>query len=171
MRAPILLFTLIVLSLSVTSNGACTAGFFSLPAVTHGPHLYLLELGSADTFCESQGYSKTGSVRYSTLNTLDLPVSAVQMRPFKVLEARSTDIILSVECLKTRQTACATDEDGNTGAGKQGKNKFEDSHVGDWNIGNLTGGNANCVYNNEKDSLQCKKAVECASPSSREKAS
>ncbi|KAL6781558.1 hypothetical protein ACKKBG_A11645 [Auxenochlorella protothecoides x Auxenochlorella symbiontica] len=158
-RTPILFLTLLVLSLGVLSKGACTSKVFSLPAVEHGPHLYLLELGSADTFCESQGYSKTGSVRSSTLNTLDLPVSAVQMRPFKVLGARSTDIILSVECLKTGQTACATDEDGNTGAGKQGKNQIEDFHVGDWNIGNLIGGNANCVYNNEKDSLQCKKAV------------
>ncbi|KAL6767316.1 hypothetical protein ACKKBF_B40835 [Auxenochlorella protothecoides x Auxenochlorella symbiontica] len=164
-RTPILFLTLLVLSLGVLSKGACTSKVFSLPAVEHGPHLYLLELGSADTFCESQGYSKTGSVRNSTLNTLDLPVSAVQMRPFKVLEALSTDIILSVECLKTRQTACATDEDGNTGAGKQEKNKFEDSHVDDWNIGNLTGGNANCVYNNEKDSLQCKKAVAPAAAS------
>ena len=91
------------------------------------------------THHRSQGYSKTGSVRNSTLNTLDLPVSAVQMRPFKVLEARSTDIILSVECLKTGQTACATDEDGNTGAGNQGRNNIGEYDVGDWTISEQIG--------------------------------
>ncbi|KAL6772153.1 hypothetical protein ACKKBG_A29130 [Auxenochlorella protothecoides x Auxenochlorella symbiontica] len=139
-RTPILFLTLLILSLGVLSKGACTSKVFSLPAVMYKTHVYMLEFNSADAFCESQGYSKAGCVRNSTLNTLDLPVSAVQMRPFKVLEARSTDIILSVECLKTGQTACATDEDGNTGAGKQGKNHIEDFHVSDWNIGEQIGG-------------------------------
>ncbi|KAL6777141.1 hypothetical protein ACKKBF_B40455 [Auxenochlorella protothecoides x Auxenochlorella symbiontica] len=157
-RTPILFLTLLVLSLGVLSKGACTSKVFSLPAVTYKTHVYMLEFNSADAFCESQGYSKAGSVRNTTLDALDLPVSAVQMRPFKVLEARSTDIIVSVECLKTGQTACAADKGGNTGAGKQGKNRFEDSHVGDWTIGNFIEGTLNCEYDDRASSVRCSNA-------------
>lgn len=66
---------------------------------------------------------------------MGLPVSALSMNPLKVIKARSTDIIVSVECLNTGQKACTADKDGNIGTGNQGRNNFGDYNVGDNNIG------------------------------------
>ncbi|KAL6767021.1 hypothetical protein ACKKBG_A38255 [Auxenochlorella protothecoides x Auxenochlorella symbiontica] len=126
---------LLVLSLGVLSEGACTSKIFSLPAATYGPHVYMLELNSADNLCKSQGYSKAGSVRTTTLNSLGLSVSAIRMSPFEVIKARSTKILVAVECLKTGQKACAADKKGNIGTGNTGKNNFGDYNDGDNNIG------------------------------------
>lgn len=57
------------------------------------------------------------------------------MSPFSVIEARSTEIIVGVECLKAGQKACVADKDGNIGTGNRGKNNFGDYNVGYDNIG------------------------------------
>lgn len=60
------------------------------------------------------------------------------MSPFEVITARSTTIIVAVECLKAGQKACAADRDGNIGTGNKGKYNFGDN-VGDSNIGEQEG--------------------------------
>lgn len=70
---------------------------------------------------------------------MGLPVSAVSIEPFKVLLPRSTQIILTVECLKPGQTACKADSKGNIGTGNDGKNNFGDYNIGDNNIGGRWG--------------------------------
>ncbi|KAL6778919.1 hypothetical protein ACKKBF_B19470 [Auxenochlorella protothecoides x Auxenochlorella symbiontica] len=126
-----------------------------IPARRYGPQVYMLELNSADTFCKSQGFSKAGSVRKTNLDILGLPVSAVRMSPFKVIKARSTDIIVSVECLKTVQKACTADKNGNIGTGNKGKNNFGDYNDGDNNIGSYNKGNSNWGDRNKGTNLRC----------------
>ncbi|KAL6770390.1 hypothetical protein ACKKBF_B40545 [Auxenochlorella protothecoides x Auxenochlorella symbiontica] len=153
-RTPITSVALLVLSLGVLSQGACTSKFFSLPAATYGPHVYMLELNSADALCKSQGYSKAGAVRKTTLHALGLSVSAIKLRPFEVIKVRSTDIIVSVECLKVGQKACTADKNGNIGTGNQGKNNFGDYNDGDSNIGSYNKGNSNWGDNNKGTNLR-----------------
>lgn len=66
---------------------------------------------------------------------MGISVSAIRMSPFKVLEARSTEVIVSVECLRTGQKACTADKNGNIGTGNHGNNNFGDYNDGDSNIG------------------------------------
>lgn len=92
-----------------------------------------------------QGFSKAGSFRDSTLEIMGLSVSAVSIEPFKVLLPRSTQIILTVECLKPGQTACKADSKGNIGTGNDGKNNFGDYNIGDNNIGGRWGNGVDWV--------------------------
>ncbi|KAL6783814.1 hypothetical protein ACKKBG_A03620 [Auxenochlorella protothecoides x Auxenochlorella symbiontica] len=153
-RIPLMGLTLLVLSLGVLAKGACTTKFFSLPGATYGPHVYVLELNSADDLCRLQGYSKAGSVRKSTLHAMGISVSAIRMSPFKVLEARSTEVIVSVECLRTGQKACTADKNGNIGTGNHGNNNFGDYNDGDSNIGSYNKGNSNWGDNNKGTNLR-----------------
>ncbi|KAL6771045.1 hypothetical protein ACKKBF_B40755 [Auxenochlorella protothecoides x Auxenochlorella symbiontica] len=134
---------LLLLSLGVFARGACSTKFYALPAVTYGPHVYMLEVSSADNICRSQGYSKAGSVKASTLNDLGISVSAIKLSPFEIIKNRSTRILVAVECLRAGQKACTADKDGNIGTGNKGKNNFGDKNVGDNNIGISNKGNLN----------------------------
>lgn len=87
-----------------------------------------------------QGYSKQGSVRTATLHSLGLSVDAINMSPLKIVKARSTEILVGVECLKAGQKACTADSRGNIGTGNKGKDNFGRNNVGDHNIGMLGGG-------------------------------
>ncbi|KFM25695.1 hypothetical protein F751_2537, partial [Auxenochlorella protothecoides] len=61
----------------------------------------------------SQGYSKAGSVKTTTLNDLGISVSAIKLSPFEIIKNRSTRILVAVKCLKAGQKACTADKDGN----------------------------------------------------------
>lgn len=86
------------------------------------------------------GYSKQGSIRTSTLHILGLSVDAINMSPFTVSTARSTEILVGVECLRAGQMACTADLHGNIGSGNKGKDNFGSNNVGDHNIGELHSG-------------------------------
>ncbi|KAL6780841.1 hypothetical protein ACKKBG_A08665 [Auxenochlorella protothecoides x Auxenochlorella symbiontica] len=149
---------LLLLSLGVLSRGACTTKFFSLPAVTYGPHVYMLEVSSADDICRWMGYSKSGSIRESNLYILGLPVNALNMSSFEISKDWSTRILVAVECLKAGQKACTADKDGNIGTGNKGKYNFGDNNEGNWNIGSSNKGNLNWGYNNRGTKLRCNNA-------------
>lgn len=83
------------------------------------------------------GYSKQGAIRTATLHNLGLPIGAINLTPFATVKARSTEILVGVECLKTGQTACTADANGNIGTGNKGKDNFGSNNVGDHNIGEL----------------------------------
>ncbi|KAL6778688.1 hypothetical protein ACKKBF_B40205 [Auxenochlorella protothecoides x Auxenochlorella symbiontica] len=133
-RRPAFALFLLIHSLATLTEAACPSTFFPLPVAIYGPHLYFVEVASANAFCRKQGFSKAGSFRDSTLEIMGLSVSAVSIEPFKVLLPRSTQIILTVECLKPGQTACKADSKGNIGTGNDGKNNFGDYNIGDNNI-------------------------------------
>ncbi|RMZ53279.1 hypothetical protein APUTEX25_005268, partial [Auxenochlorella protothecoides] len=94
----------------------CSSTFVALPSAMH------------------EGFSKSGSVRTSTLNIMGLPTSAVRLNPLGIVTPRSTEIIVAVECLKAGQKACTADSNGNIGSGNKGKNNFGTKNVGDDNI-------------------------------------
>ncbi|RMZ53942.1 hypothetical protein APUTEX25_004967, partial [Auxenochlorella protothecoides] len=90
---------------------------------------------------------------------MGISVSAIRMSPFKVLEARSTEVIVSVECLRTGQKACTADKNGNIGTGNHGNNNFGDYNDGDSNIGSYNKGNSNWGDNNKGTNLRCNNAT------------
>ncbi|KAL6781236.1 hypothetical protein ACKKBG_A10330 [Auxenochlorella protothecoides x Auxenochlorella symbiontica] len=95
----------------------------------------MLEVSSAYDICRWMGYAKAGSFRETTLHVLGVSASAIKLRPFEVITARSTKILVAVECLKAGQKACTADKNGNIGTGNKGKNNFGNNNVGNNNIG------------------------------------
>lgn len=87
----------------------------------------------------AKGLSKAGSLRDTTLNTLGLAVDAINAGTLKVKTARSTKIIVAVECVKNGQKACTADKDGNIGTGNRGKDNYGGKNTGNNNIGKEAG--------------------------------
>ncbi len=77
-----------------------------------------------------KGFSKSGSIRTSTLNIMGLSMSAIRMSNLEILKRRSTEVLTTVECLKPGQKACLADSDGNIGSGNRGKNNFGTNNIG-----------------------------------------
>ncbi|RMZ53035.1 hypothetical protein APUTEX25_001154, partial [Auxenochlorella protothecoides] len=110
----------------------------------------------------AKGLSKAGSLRDTTLNTLGLAVDAINAGTLKVKTARSTKIIVAVECVKNGQKACTADKDGNIGTGNRGKDNYGGKNTGNNNIGKEAGwggvlnkGNRNWGFNNTGTDVHC----------------
>ncbi|KAL6776973.1 hypothetical protein ACKKBF_B40390 [Auxenochlorella protothecoides x Auxenochlorella symbiontica] len=102
-----------------------------------------------------EGFSKAGSVRTSTLDAIGLSMTAIRVSTLEILESRSTNILLAVECLKMGQKTCAADSNENIGSGKKGKNNFGTSNIGNENIGNANVSTANWGNNNNGTGNRC----------------
>ncbi|KAL6774569.1 hypothetical protein ACKKBG_A25510 [Auxenochlorella protothecoides x Auxenochlorella symbiontica] len=133
--------------------------FIALPSSILGTHVYLMTVDDADAICMYKGFSKAGSVRTSTLNIMELSVSAIRLKPLEIVTPRSTEILVAVECLKAGQKACTADSSGNIGSGNKGKNNFGTKNIGDDNIGNSNVGTANWGDANKGKGNRCFNSV------------
>ncbi|RMZ54739.1 hypothetical protein APUTEX25_003117 [Auxenochlorella protothecoides] len=102
-----------------------------------------------------KGFSKSGSIRTSTLNIMGLSMSAIRMSTLEIMTPRFTEILVAVECLKAGHKACTADSNGNIGSDNKGKNNFGTNNVGDDNIGNSNVGTANWGDGNKGKGNRC----------------
>ncbi|KFM29297.1 hypothetical protein F751_5735 [Auxenochlorella protothecoides] len=104
--------------------------------------LGLCSLGEEESgVSRHKGFSKSGSIRTSTLHTMGLSMSAIRVSTLEIMTPRSTEILVAVECLKAGQKACTADSNGNIGSDNKGRNNFCTKNIADDNIEVTT---ANC---------------------------
>ncbi|KAL6766732.1 hypothetical protein ACKKBG_A37130 [Auxenochlorella protothecoides x Auxenochlorella symbiontica] len=154
-KTPVLLALIVLLLTRCAFAATCSSTFVSLPSAILGAHVYLTTVDSADAICKHNGFSKSGSIRTSTLNIMGLSMSAVRVSTLDIVTPRSTEILVAVECLKAGQKACTADSSGNIGSGNKGKNNFGTGNVGDDNIGNSNVGTANWGDANKGKGNRC----------------
>ncbi|KAL6781412.1 hypothetical protein ACKKBG_A11055 [Auxenochlorella protothecoides x Auxenochlorella symbiontica] len=82
-----------------------------------------------------EGFTGAGSVRTSSLTATGLSVGVVRLGLLEVDSSPDAEVLVAVECLSAGQSACVADEDGNIGAGNQGRRNFGRNNQGDDNIG------------------------------------
>ncbi|KAL6767925.1 hypothetical protein ACKKBF_B37130 [Auxenochlorella protothecoides x Auxenochlorella symbiontica] len=154
-RNPTFLTGLVLLLTRCAFAATCSSTFVALPSAILGAHVYLTTVDSADAICKYKGFSKSGSIRTSTLNIMGLSMSAIRVSTLEIMTPRSTEILVAVECLKAGQKACTADSNGNIGSGNKGKNNFGTNNVGDDNIGNSNVGTANWGDANKGKGNRC----------------
>ncbi|KFM23898.1 hypothetical protein F751_6866 [Auxenochlorella protothecoides] len=81
-----------------------------------------------------EGFIGAGSVRTSSLTATGLSVGVVRLGLLEVDSSPDAEVLVAVECLSAGQSACVADEDGNIGAGNQGRRNFGRNNQGDDNI-------------------------------------
>ncbi|RMZ53058.1 hypothetical protein APUTEX25_001177 [Auxenochlorella protothecoides] len=118
-------------SLGLCSLGKEESGVSSC-SISHVPTS--IETRPSLTNERHKGFSKSGSIRTSTLHTMGLSMSAIRVSTLEIMTPRSTEILVAVECLKAGQKACTADSNGNIGSDNKGRNNFCTKNIGDDNI-------------------------------------
>ncbi|KAL6781093.1 hypothetical protein ACKKBG_A09785 [Auxenochlorella protothecoides x Auxenochlorella symbiontica] len=153
---------------TITSAESCSSKFISLPSAMLGTRVYFLTKDSAEKFCRTKGFSKSGGLRTTTLDTMGVSMSAVRLNSLNILSTRSTEMIVAVECLTAGQTACTADANGNIGTSNKGKRNFGTRNTGDDNVGNNNTGTSNWGDNNRGKGNRCFDKEEPTHPDSRQ---